>query len=416
MEPELVTVGNELLLGHTVDTNAAEIAEALAAVGFRLSRRTTVGDDPTAIGNAVAEALDRAGTVIVTGGLGPTRDDVTKRAVAELYGVPLELDPAYLAELERRFTRLRRGPLPASNRCQAEIPRGASRIPNPRGTAQGLVLEGALGTAVLLPGVPHEMRAMLRDSVVPLLVRRIRASGGPERIIRSLTLRTTGITESGLADALEPIAATLSPVTLAFLPGWDGVDLRLTTAARDSPEADRVLAEAATRLAPALGDRCYGRNREDLAEVILGRLRALRWTVATAESCTGGLLGSRLTAVPGASDAYVGGVVAYANAAKVRELGVPAHLLDREGAVSEAVAAAMAEGVARRFAADAAIAVTGIAGPGGGTATKPVGTVWIAAWAGGTRRARCVRFPGGRDEVRHRSAQAALDLLRSVLA
>lgn len=415
MELELVTVGTELLLGHTVDTNAADIAAAVAAIGVPLSRHTAVGDEPDAIADAVSAALGRAGIVIVTGGLGPTRDDVTKRVVAGLYGVPLELDAAYLSDLEQRFARHRRGPMPASNRSQAEIPRGALRIPNPRGTAEGLVLEGRPGTVVLLPGVPHEMRAMLRDSVVPLLRRRADAAGAEARVVRSLTLRTTGVTESGLADALASVEQQLRGVTLAYLPGWEGVDLRLTTAARSVIEADGLLEEAASALAPSLGDRCYGRNDEDLARVILGILSGIGWTLATAESCTGGILGGRLTAVPGASDWYLGGVVAYANASKVRDLGVAQEVLEREGAVSEAVAAAMAEGVSERFGSDAAIAVTGIAGPLGGTPEKPVGTVWLAARAGAERRVVQVRFPGGRDEVRYRSAQAALDLLRGVL-
>jgi nicotinamide-nucleotide amidase len=415
MELELITVGTELLLGHTVDTNAAQIAQSVAAIGVRLTRCTSVGDDGATIADAVSAALHRAGTVIVTGGLGPTRDDVTKRAVAGLYGAPLELDRAYLADLEHRFARFRRGPMPESNRSQAEFPRGAGRIPNPRGTAEGLVFEGAPGTAVLLPGVPYEMRAMLRDSVIPLLARRLDASAAEARVVRSLTLRTTGITESGLADALAPLEPELRGVTLAYLPGWDGVDLRLTTAARGAAEADGLLEMAASTLEPGLRDRCYGRNGEDLATVILSSLRAVGWTLATAESCTGGLLGGRLTAVPGASHTYLGGVVAYANASKVRDLDVPQDLLEQQGAVSEAVVTAMAAGVARRFGTDATIAVTGVAGPEGGTPEKPVGTVWIAARAGEHDRTACVRFLGGRDEVRHRGVQAALDLLRRLV-
>ncbi len=415
MELELVTVGAELLLGFTVDSNAAEIAQAAAAVGAQVTRRVTVTDDAAAIRDAVSAALQRSGYVIVTGGLGPTRDDVTKRAVADLFGVPLELDRQYLAELEARFRRYRRSPMPASNRSQAEIPKGALRLPNPRGTAQGLVLEGPAGTAVLLPGVPPEMRAMLRASVVPLLERRVAASGGRPQVIHSLTLRTTGITESGLADVLQPLESAFGQMKLAFLPGWDGVDLRLTAMGGDKDAVREALEEAARRLISSLGSRCYGRDGEDLAGVVLDRLRDLRWTLASAESCTGGLVGARVTAITGASDVYVGGTVAYSNVAKVRDLGVPEAVIQREGAVSEPVAAAMAEGVARRFGADAAVAVTGVAGPSGGTELKPVGTVWLAARAGERRRTALLRLPGGREEVRHRSAQAALDLLRRLL-
>jgi nicotinamide-nucleotide amidase len=415
MELELVTVGTELLLGFTVDSNAAEIAQALAAVGVRVTRRVTVTDAAAEIRDAVSAALGRAGFVIVTGGLGPTRDDVTKRAVAELFEMPLQLDRQYLAELEERFRRFRRSPMPASNRSQAEIPCGAVRIPNPRGTAQGLVLEGSPGTAVLLPGVPPEMRVMLRDSVVPFLERRMAADGRRAGVVRSLTLRTTGITESGLADALRPHESALGRVTLAFLPGWDGVDLRLTATGRDANAVQAALEGAARLLISGLGHRCYGRDAEDLAGVVLGRLRDLGWTLATAESCTGGLVGARVTAITGASDVYVGGLVVYSNAAKVRHLGVSESALEQEGAVSEQVAEAMAEGVARRFGADAALAVTGVAGPTGGTEAKPVGTVWLAVRARERRRTALLRFPGGREEVRHRSAQSALDLLRGLL-
>jgi len=415
MDVEIVTVGTELLLGFTVDTNAAEIARALAEVGGRVVRRVTVADERGPLRDAVAGALRRSRFVVVTGGLGPTSDDITKRTVADLFQLPLDLDEGYLRDLEERFRKHRHRDMPASNRSQAEAPRGAVRLPNRRGTAPGLVIDGPIGTAILLPGVPGEMRQILHDHVAPLVRERARAAAGRPVVIRSRTLRTTGVTESGLADLLEPLEPDLGGATLAYLPGWEGVDLRLTVHGMDEPAAERALDSAARTLVATLGDRCYGTGDADLAAVVLGALRESGRTVAVAESCTGGLLGARLSAIPGASDAFVGGVIAYANAVKVAELGVTAELLEHEGAVSEAVARCMAEGAARRFDADAAIAVTGIAGPTGGTRDKPVGTVWLATVLGGRVDAATRVFPGGRDEVRSRSSQAALDLFRAAM-
>jgi len=415
MELEVVTVGTELLLGFTVDSNAVEIARALAAVGGRVTRRVTVADDRRSVSDAVEGALRRSRFVVVTGGLGPTSDDLTKPAVAQLFGMPLELDEAYLQELEERFRRYRQRAMPPSNRSQAEVPRGATVLPNGRGTAPGLVLEGLLGTAVLLPGVPGEMRQLLHEHVVPLVRDRAAAVSGRRATIRSRTLRTTGITESGLADLLRPLEASLVEVTLAYLPGWEGVDLRLTVWEAEEQEAERALEQAEDVLRAAIGRRCYGVGEEDLAAVVLRALRGAGRSLAVAESCTGGLVGGRLTAIPGSSEVFVGGVIAYSNAAKIGNLGVPGGLLAAEGAVSEAVARAMAEGAASRFGSDAALAVTGVAGPAGGTPDKPVGTVWLAAAVGSRLQALQLRIPGARAEVRHRSCQAALDLLRELL-
>jgi nicotinamide-nucleotide amidase len=416
MEVEVVTVGTELLLGYTLDSNAAAIARALADVGASVVRKTTVGDHPPAIREAVAGALERTGCVILTGGLGPTSDDVTKPAVAELFDAPLELDEAYLAAMERRWGELRPGrPMPPSNRGQAEIPRGAEILPNPHGTAPGLWLEGAPGVAVLLPGVPREMRRLLEDEVVPRLRARVAGGGETPRVTRSRTLKTTGITESGLQTALGHLEERLAPVTLAYLPQGIGVDLRLTAWGLPETEAEAALAGAVEVLLPALGVHYYGTGDTDLAAVVLQSLRARGMTLAVAESCTGGLLGGRLTAVPGSSEVFLGGVICYADESKVRDLEVPADLIRAHGAVSEPVVRAMVGGVVRRFDAGAGIAVTGIAGPAGGTPEKPPGTVWLAACAGERERAVTRRLPGGRYEVRRRSAQAALDLLRRVL-
>ena len=412
MELELVTIGTELLLGFTIDSNAADIARAVAGAGGRVVRRASVGDDGAAIRDAVGDALKRTGFVVVTGGLGPTGDDITKHAMAELFGAPLVLDESYLRELEERFAKYGRDPLPPSNRSQAEMPCGAVVLPNRGGTAPGLAFENADGTVVLLPGVPLEMRMMVAEHLVPMIRDRAAAGSRPPPVTRSLTLRTTGITESGLVSLLEGVEEALEDVSSAYLPGVGGVDLRLT--AWSVPE-DTLLERAAGLLRPRLGRYCYGIENTDLAAVLLDQLRSLGLTVAVAESCTGGLVGARLTAIPGSSDVFVGGFTTYSNKVKTTALGVPETLIADHGAVSEAVGLEMVRGAMWQLGTGAGIAVTGIAGPAGGTAEKPVGTVWIAAAARDKKRAVHQRFPGGREEVRHRSAQAALDLLRLLL-
>jgi nicotinamide-nucleotide amidase len=325
------------------------------------------------------------------------------------------MDEAYLDQLRERFQRLGRGPMPEANRTQAEVPRGAVVLANPWGTAPGLWLEGGPGVVVLLPGVPREMRGLLEQAVVPRIRERMTHRGGAPTVTLSRTLRTTGVAESALADRIGPLEDHLAPATLAYLPGVDGVDLRLTAWGLTRPEADRVLRDAAEIVRPALGAHFYGEDSCDLAAVVLQRLEQRGATLAVAESCTGGLLGERITAVPGASRAFVGGVVAYANGMKTSELGVAGALIQSHGAVSDAVVRAMAGGVARRFGTRAGLAVTGIAGPGGGTPEKPVGTVWLAAVLDNRCESAMRRFGGDREDVRRRSAQGALDLLRRIL-
>jgi nicotinamide-nucleotide amidase len=433
---ELVTVGTELLLGFTLDSNAADAGQALAAAGIRVSRRATVGDDAGAVRDAIADALERTGTVVVTGGLGPTRDDLTREAAAAVFGWRLVRDPTLVSALEQRFQRLGRGTMPDANRRQADVPQGATVLPNRWGTAPGLWLEDERGrVAVLLPGVPAEMRGLLEHEVVPRLrARRHSAApagnaaaastpepGAPSRedgeIILSRTLRTTGIAESALADRVGDPAPLLGEhLTLAWLPSPEGTDLRLTAWGLGAEAAEQALESAARGLRPLLGAHYYAEGDTDLAALVLEELERRRAHLATAESCTGGLVGGRLTAVPGSSRVYLGGVVAYANEAKLGLLGVSAEAIAEHGAVSEEVVRQMSVGVARQLGAEAAVAVTGIAGPDGGTPAKPVGTVWIGAlWQGSVRTFRHA-VPGERDVVRRRAAQAALDALRRVLA
>ncbi len=405
MHLELVTIGTELLLGFTVDTNGAEIARALASIGVQVVRRTSVGDSAEAIREAVEGALARTGTVLTTGGLGPTRDDISKRVVAELFGMPLDFDEEVWGHLVERFARLGRTPV-ASNRSQAEVPRGATVLRNRWGTAPGLWLEGGPGLVIMLPGVPGEMRRLVEHEVVPRL-----AARGDGRVVRSRLVRTTGVPESTLAERMGDIEREIAPLTLAYLPGLDGVDLRLSAWRLPPEEADRRLAEAAALLRERGGDRVYGEGEADLAELVLQAARARGASLATAESCTGGLVGARLTEIPGSSDVYLGGVVCYADTLKVALLGVDRALIAREGAVSEAVALAMARGAANRLGASAAVSVTGIAGPGGGSERKPLGTVWFGVAVGGGAEARHALLPGSRHDIRARAAQMALHLL-----
>lgn len=412
MKLEVLTIGTELLLGHTVDTNAAELGRALAAAGAEIVRRTTVPDRPDAIRASVAEALERTGFVITTGGLGPTRDDMTKTVVAELLGKRLVLDVPLLASVEGRFKRLGR-PMPASNRTQAEIPEGATILPNARGTAPGLWVEDGRGrVVVLLPGVPREMRGLLLDEVLPRLLER---QGGARAVVMSRTVRTTGVSESALAERIGPIEPEIAPLTLAYLPSFEGVDLRVTAWGREPKDAEPRLAAVVQRLAAAAGEHAYGTDDADLAACVLEALRGGRHRLGVAESCTGGMLAERITDIPGASDTFIGGVVAYADVIKTAALKVPLETLEAYGAVSEETVRAMAEGAQRLFSADCTIAVTGIAGPGGGTPEKPVGTVWLAARLHTTTRAVKRVLPGDRHEIRARAAQAGLDLLRRLL-
>jgi nicotinamide-nucleotide amidase len=305
------------------------------------------------------------------------------------------------------------------------VPEGAQVLPNQWGTAPGLWLEGERDhLAVLLPGVPVEMRGVLESEVMPrLLQRRARTEasvhaaggdGGP--VIRSRLLRTTGISESALADRVGDPARLVGPsVTVAWLPSPEGTDLRLTAWNLPPSAADAALARAVEALRPLLGGHWYGEGDTDLAGVVLGELERRRARLAVAESCTGGLVGQRLTAIAGSSKVFVGGVVAYHNEVKLGLLGVSADALAARGAVSEEVARQMAAEVARALGTEASVAVTGIAGPDGGTAEKPVGTVWIAALWKGKARAFHYVFPGERDVVRRRAAQAALDAMRRVL-
>jgi len=416
MKLEVVTIGDELLLGYTLDTNGAHLARELASTGVEIVRRTTVGDGAEDIALAVRQALDRTGAVITTGGLGPTSDDLTKPSIAAIFGREMRLDEKILAALKARWQKRFPGEFPQSNAQQAMIPVGARILENNHGSAPGIWLEDDQGRWVaMLPGVPREMRGMLADTLLPLIVARVAAAGGEQQVVRSLTLRTTGIGESALADTLGDAARLPGGLPLAYLPGWEGTDLRLTARAMPAEEADAALDRAASILRAKIGKWVYGEDATDLAETVLELCRSLRLTIGVAESCTGGMLGARLTAVAGSSDVVLGGVIAYANAVKVAQLGVRQSTLDTFGAVSEEVVREMAAGVRERLGSSIGIAITGVAGPGGGSAEKPVGTIWLAVDLEGHVTAKRIQTIGDRDENRRRAAQGALALARRAL-
>jgi nicotinamide-nucleotide amidase len=411
----LVSVGDELLLGETVDTNGSWLGRRLSDLGFLVIRRWVVGDSRREIQEGVGSALARAEVVLVTGGLGPTPDDLTLPAVSDLLGLPLETDSLILARLKERFRARGLEDLPKQAEAMARVPKGSRILANVRGSAPGLAVEAGQGRlCILLPGVPAEMRGIFEDEVGPLLRERFSPRLEP---VRLRLIHTTGIPESLLAGEVARLGLPADgPVSVAFLPDLRGVRIRLT--ARGVPGDYRV-EEALGRfeeiLEPVLAPYRYHSRSGDLAEALGQALLHTGRTLATAESCTGGLIAKRMTDHPGSSRYFLGSVVAYADAAKTELLGVGERLLKEKGAVSREVAEAMASGVASRFGATAGIAVTGVAGPGGGTEDKPVGTVWLAVSVGDDVFSRRELFTGDRDDVRERGAQTAMAFLLNEL-
>lgn len=407
---EIVTVGDELLIGQVINTNQAFIAQRLNECGIVVSGMTTVGDRLPEMVEMFRTLLARRDVVIVTGGLGPTHDDVTRAAVCETFGVGLVHHQPSLENIERLFAK-RGQKMIQINRDQARVPEGCSVIPNVLGTAPGYLFDQNAHVMAVMPGVPYEMQAMMRETVVPFLNGRFHG-----QVIRHRTIKTTGIAESMLADKLGRIDEIIPPadhLTLAFLPSPTGVRLRLTAIAEDAATAEARIAAAEARIRAKATAHIYGVDDEDLEEV-LGRMLTERgWTVAIAESCTGGLIADRLTNVPGSSVYVDRAYVTYSNAAKIRDLGVPAELIERHGAVSEEVAVAMAVGARTNAGTTFGISTTGIAGPGGATETKPVGLVYVGYADANVALAVKFTFAEGRRRIKERAAQAALELLRT---
>ncbi len=417
LQAVVVAVGDELLYGATIDTNGAWMGTRLADEGIPVLERRVVGDDEDAIASALLDALARADLVILSGGLGPTPDDRTRETVATALGLEMETDPDLVAMLERRFRAFGHTSLPENNLKQAAVPVGAEVLTNPRGSAPGLLLrvpDAPSKRVALLPGVPREMKGIFDEELLPR-VRTVYASRLSAVVHR--WIYTSGIAESVLSERVTPLLPQdMEGVSIAYLPRLTGVDLRLTVRSVGfGIRAEGAIDRIEQRLAPAVREHRYDADSGEIVDALGTLLKDADLTLAVAESCTGGWIATRITDRPGASEFFLGGVVAYSNAAKVGQLGVEPAVLEQVGAVSEEVALAMARGARERFGADAALAVTGIAGPGGGSEEKPVGTVWYAASVGEQQRAVCRRFPGDREAVRIRSAQAALTLLYRML-
>lgn len=418
MNVEIVTIGDELLLGFTIDTNGAHLAQELSSHGIAIVRRASCGDSAESIAEAVKDALDRTGAVITTGGLGPTADDLTKESIAAIFGREMYLDESIVEGLKELWRKRGwPGELPKANLQQARIPNGATILTNRHGSAPGIWLEDARGRWVaMLPGVPREMRGMLADELLPILEKRAAGTADADRTtIVSRTLRTTGMGESMIADKLGSLARNPAGVSLAYLPGWEGTDLRLTSRDRTAADAAVALDRAAFALRGVLGPIIYGEAKDDLAAVVLDLMRARGFKLAVAESCTGGLLGARITEIPGSSDVMLGGVIAYANDVKEKQLGVKKSTMMEHGAVSEETVREMATGARERFGASVGVAISGVAGPGGGTPKKPVGTVCVGLDVNGVVTSVRSSLVGDRGEIRQRAAQSALNAIRRSL-
>lgn len=406
MKIELITIGSELLSGVTLNTNAHYVGEQLGRFGLTLSRQIAIPDEHDVIISTLRESLARADWVIVSGGLGPTNDDITKNAIARLLDRPLVLHDDLLAQLRERYTRAARA-VTASLDTQALLPQDAEAIPNPVGTAVGFYLKQGKATLVAVPGVPREMRPMISDYIAP----RIAAEASVKTV--TVTWSTTGFPESRLYEQLEPQISRHPEITVAFLPSTLGVRLRFLAGGDD---ARARLARWCDEIRPIVGEALYSEIDEGLPVVLRRMLLERHLTLALAESCTGGLTAKRMTDVPGSSAYVLAGFVTYSNEAKTDLLSVPEKLIAEHGAVSEEVAKAMSDGARRKTGADCAVSITGIAGPDGGTEEKPVGTVWIACAVKGSETvARKLHFLGSREMIRERAAQAALNLLRRQL-
>ena len=406
---EIISVGTEHLLGQIVDTNATYLCTVLAELGVAVYFRSTVGDNVRRVQDVFLHALTRADLILSTGGLGPTDDDLTVAAVAEALGLPLERHEEAWEHVQE-FFRKRRRPLSSQQEKQAMLPRGARMMPNPRGSAPGVIIEHGDKTLIFTPGVPREMKGMVEDSIVPYL--RERKLAGHE-VIRSRLLRITGLGESAVEDKLRDLMRSSLNPTIAPYAHTGECHVRIT-ARGDGGAVDPLLDRAEAAIRERLGHTVYAVGDATLEQTVAQALAATKVSVAVAESCTGGLLGHRLTAPPGASAFFDGGIIAYSNAAKGRWLDVPDEILERHGAVSAETARAMAEAVRRQAGTDVGIATTGIAGPTGATAEKPLGLVYIAlAHTKGTA-VRELHFgtEPGRAGVKYLASQTALDMIR----
>ncbi len=406
MKAEIIAVGSELLTPDRLDTNSLFLTEELNAIGIEVVRKTVVGDNRELLSEAFRGALNRVPLVIASGGLGPTEDDLTRETVADLLGRKLLLNDAILRFIEGRFRSMGRE-MPEVNVRQAMVPEGAEILENPRGTAPGLWIEDSGRMIALLPGPPRELKPLFREQVLPRLERRVSGVRLHHREIR-----VTGLGESHVEQRILPIYSRYPEVSTTILaaPGETQIHLRLWT--EDAQHAKQTLDEIVRSFEIALTDRIFSEDGRSLEEVVADELTLRNATIAAAESCTGGLLAQRLTSIAGSSTYFLGGVVCYSNELKTAWADVPPEIILAKGAVSSEVAVALAEGIRRRVGSTLGVGITGIAGPGGGSEEKPVGTVHVAVSHAGGVKERGARFPGDRESIRWQASQVALDLVR----
>jgi nicotinamide-nucleotide amidase len=406
MNAEIIAVGSELLTPQRVDTNSLFLTDQLNGLGVEVVTKSVIGDDLNRLADAVRRAISRSQIVILSGGLGPTEDDLTRDSVAAALDRRLIYHPEIADQLEQRFAQMKRK-MSEVNKRQAFIIEGAEILPNDRGTAPGQWIEDSGSRLMLLPGPPHEMKAMFTRQCLPRLTRIV-----PRQVIQTLVLRVAGMPESDLDQLISPVYKKYENPATTILAAAGDIQIHLRARCATEAEAMALLAEVAGPIDLLLGDRIYSRNGQSLEEVIGELLRKRRATLAVAESCTGGLLGERITSVPGSSDYFQGGFITYANRMKVDWLGVPEKIIDEFGAVSSEAAEAMARGARRRSGSTYALSITGVAGPDGGTVKSPVGTVYVGLADAGGCSVTHRQFIGDRARIRQFSTQMALDILR----
>ena len=406
MKAEIIAVGSELLTPDRMDTNSLYLTAELNAIGIEVLRKTVVGDRREMLAEAFRDALNRVPLIIACGGLGPTEDDITRETVADLLGRKLKRNDEILRYIEGRFRSLGRQ-MPEVNVRQAMVPEGAEILENVRGTAPGLWLENSGHIIALLPGPPRELQPLFREKVIPRLERRV---SGIRLYHREL--RVTGLGESHVEQRIRGIYTRYPDVqtTILAAPGETQIHLRIWS--EDAAQAQKTLDEIIKGFEIALTDRIFSEDGRSLEEIVAHELTMNNATIATAESCTGGLLAQRLTSIAGSSSYFLGGVVSYSNELKTAWVDVPQEIIATKGAVSSEVAVALAEGIRRRVGSTLGVGITGIAGPGGGSEEKPVGTVHVALSHAGGVNERAARFPGDREAIRWQASQVALDLVR----
>jgi nicotinamide-nucleotide amidase len=408
----VIAVGSEMLTPLRIDTNSLFVTEQLNSLGIDVVFKGVVGDDRMELATAVKTALSRVDLLVLSGGLGPTDDDLTREVVAGVLGLPLHEQEAITERIRQRFAS-RGWTMPEINRRQAMVPEGAEVLDNPNGTAPGLWIEHDRRTLLLLPGPPRELKPMLR-----IVIGRLAERCGPATLLRRL-IRITGRTESHTDEALQPLYAEWNkaevPLAATILAALGQIELHLSASGARRDDVERALDRAVAQAQAVLGVDAYSVDGRPLEQVVGDALADRGLRIGAAESCTGGLITSRLTDVPGSSRYVDRSVVTYSNEAKVAMLGVPAELIAEHGAVSEPVALAMAEGIRAVGGVDVGVGVTGIAGPGGGSAEKPVGMVCLAVVMPDVRRVRTVRFIGEREQIKFQASQAALDMVRRML-